>query len=387
MEGNHFHRGRQVFNPLWKILLNNTTFRTSHLSTMSPSPPPSDDGVSDEEHRLRETVLEGLGHAVNDLKRSVRNLDRELTGVEEEKLLYIAIEEFDLPLTYSWYLKGCKTASNNNPSPVSPIDGRQEEGFTTATNIGDRDASGVDSDVAKYREFYRDTTFFGEYDLRKIIFTGETEFLCDFYEHYAPPKYTALYQASTRLQDWLDKIVERGKEQDDNSTLSQYGAGTPSGILTPQEEMDVREVVTDIHFELADIPELEETQALVTKGTEEIELTLTALTQQSTLTEDQLEFIEEDLKDFYYYYVWRYPALRISGETATGPSEEVITRDHMRTYVSFDDQLKRHIDWISEERDEVGLTPSMDDFNEYTDPDELAAYQTVAYDELLNTNE
>lgn len=355
---------------------------------MSPSPPPNDEDISDEEHRLREIVLEGLGHAVNDLKRRVRNLDRGLTGVEEEKLLYIAIEEFDLPLTYSWYLKGSKTASNSNPSPpVSPIDGQQQQGFTTGTNIRDRDAISGDADVTKYREFYRDTTFFGEYDLKKIIFTGETEFLCDFYEHYAPPKYTALYQSSTRLQDWLDEIVERGKEQDDNRFLSRYGAGTSSGILTPQEEMDIREVVTDLHFELADIPKLEETQPLVTKGTEEIELTLTALTQQATLTEDQLEFLEEDLQEFYYYYVWRYPALRISGATATGPTPEAITREHMRMYLSFEEQLKRHIDWISEKRNEVGLHPSTEDFNEHTDPDKLAAYQAVAYDELMNTNE
>jgi hypothetical protein len=50
------------------------------------------------------------------------------------------------------------------------------------------------------------------------------------------------------------------------------------------------------------------------------------------------EFIEE-LTDFFYYGIWRYPCLLISRETATGPSAAAVRERRTNQLRSFEDEL------------------------------------------------
>ena len=173
---------------------------------MAPSSPPDDISDADED-KIREQVLEGLRLALNDEFLSPRDTERrDLTKTEEEKLLYFAIQKFDLPLTYSWFLAGAKTKSNSGSSaqdgsfsPTSPHLNLSTAASPTSIPL---DRSNTDPEVERYREYFQNENFFKDYNLKKVVYTGKTEFLCDFYETFAA-EYDDLYIHSTKLRQRL----------------------------------------------------------------------------------------------------------------------------------------------------------------------------------------
>ncbi|PHQ40443.1 hypothetical protein DJ69_01300 [Halorubrum persicum] len=137
---------------------------------MAPSSPPDDISTSDEDE-LREHVLDGLRLALDDELAGGSTVNRrDLTKTEEEKLLYFAIRDLNLPLTYSWYLAGVKTDSDAGTSEQtsSPPTPGPNLSIAPSAHNESGDQPDVSSDVERYREYYRDTVFFDDYTERVI---------------------------------------------------------------------------------------------------------------------------------------------------------------------------------------------------------------------------
>lgn len=336
--------------------------------------PPSDaDGISeDEELRIRQKVVDGLELALND--EIPDEYRREITKTESEKLIYFAIREFDLPLTYSWYLAGVKTAYDPSTSTATA----SPQGTVTAgpAEFGQPQPTDIDSEVRQYREFFRSESFFGDYDLRTVYFTANADFLCDFYDEFADDQYTALYVHSTRLREKLrnlDEAIERGSS---SASLTNWGAGTNDGLLSPHQEEEIRRLVSALHMDLGQMDGFDETRKPVAKGTDVIESVLTKLTHVSSLNDEQTDLVNE-LGEFFFEDVWKYPALKISADTATGPNADMRERQHSVLFDHFDDLLEERIEEVSEQHRQAGLKPTIEEIGANENPEAMAFFHSI----------
>lgn len=321
------------------------------------TPPQGDDGISEQEElRVRQNVVDGLELALDDVIPD--GMRREITKTEREKLIYFAVREFDLPITYSWYLAGAKTAF----TPDSPVGTTSPEAPSVPTpdEFVQPEASDTDPEVQRYREFFRSQTFFDDYDLRTVYFTSNADFLCDVYEEFAREEYTDLYIHSTRLREKLRSLNESIDRGTPNASLTDWGAGAEDGWLSPHQEEEIRRLVSDLHLDLGRLDGFGETRTPVTKGTDVIESVLTKLTHVSSLNVEQTALVN-GLGEFFYEYVWKYPALKISADTATGPNAGIRKRQHGNIFRHFDGILQERIDELSEQHQRAGLDPTMEE--------------------------
>lgn len=327
----------------------------------------------EKEVKQREAIINGLQQALDENDEIGEDRDREITNIEEEKLLFFAIQEFDLPLTYSWYLAGPAARVSQTSQTFQP------------------DAE-PEVDATEARQFFANTTFFTvfgdesesgrgkEYDLRTVWYTGREEFLCDFYTKYAPESYVDLYIYVTRLRE---NIVELSKASDTSSShtsLAEFGVSADP-VLLEHEERELRRLVSKIHMELSSIDDLRKTRTAVTKGTDIIEKVLKQLTSTETLTTEQAEMVE-DLAGFFYDYVWKYPALRISATNAYGVDRHDLETRRESKFETFESTLERRTDLVEEQCRSVGLLPKIKDHTDDVEDDVAEFVHSLTRDHI-----
>lgn len=133
------------------------------------------------------------------VKEEINDPERLITRIEQEKLCYFAIKEFDIPVTYSWYLAGAYTKVAGEPSEAANRLNSSDQ--TLQQDMGE------DSDVYKYKNFFTSSEVMKGYTLQNIWFTTESEFLRDFYKQCAPDDYVDLYLVSIDIREKLKKSV------------------------------------------------------------------------------------------------------------------------------------------------------------------------------------
>ncbi|WP_144050365.1 hypothetical protein [Halorubrum persicum] len=119
----------------------------------------------------------------------------------------------------------------------------------------------------------------------------------------------------------------------------------------------------------------------VRNATDEIEIILTKLTHLSSLTDKQKELVNS-LGDFFYKFVWQYPALKISSKTATGPNEEELRQKHEERFSRFHTTLSRRTQGLREERVKVGLSPSSEEFTANENSEMMVSIHEMSRDYL-----
>lgn len=316
--------------------------------------PPNDstDISLKEERVIRSKVLHGLKLAVDD---ELGADSRKLTATEREKFTYFVIRDLDLPLTYSWYLAGAfMHADPSSQSPADDRSGEQEYGGLHADTQ-------TDSDVQRYRRYFRETEFIEGYHLQQIVYTKQADFLCDFYEKCAPEEYTDLYIHSTELRAELKRLDEYVERDSTNASLSDFGSGIDDGLLSRHREERIRRLVSHLHIDLAQLDGFEKTRGPVSAGTDVIENVLTKLTHLSSINEDQKNLVTT-LDDFFYNTVWKFPALKISAETATGPNGGQLETRHSRRFDSFENILPKRANRVANKHRDAGLEPTIEEF-------------------------
>lgn len=317
------------------------------------SPPLHDDAVFDEEEGLRTDVRIAIELALNDvLEQGDR---REITDVEEEKLTHFAIRDLDLQLTYSWYLAGAHTVAQVNPDTRSPWQPGRAFG-----NLQTEDTNYTEK-IRELRAYFRSKEFIPGYTLRNVWFTDRFDFLRDYYRELAPEKYRDLYIHSLDLREWLWDLQKILNKESKNTTLGDFGDGEPAPLLDPSTEEKIRYSVSDFHMDIAGIEELNPTKKEVTKGTGVIERILSKLTRLETTNTEQRMMVSKDIHDFFYYYVWKYPALAISVDTAQGPNAQAITRKRLLEFDGFDETLRTETDNLERKSREMGLLPGVNE--------------------------
>lgn len=307
-----------------------------------------DEDPYSEERPHRQKVVRAIQLAV---EQEIQNKNREITDIEREKLIFFAIKEFELPITYSWYLAGAATAIGGSETSAAPAPAGPEFGGLRATQP-------ESDEVRKYRDFFTTGELMPGYTLEDIWWTPTDEFLLDFYDEYVPKEceeFHNTYLSSTKLRLELKNLNKMLRMEGKHTTLSNFDAGT-QGALDRSDENQIRNIVSDVHIDLAANGSLEQTVSMVSVGTDVIEHVLAQLTRVDSLSSEQRAVINE-LSDFFYYWVWRFPALCISVATATGPNALSLRVHHLSEYDGFDEQLNQEVQQMSRKCNDVGLLP------------------------------
>lgn len=312
---------------------------------------PIDDSAFDGEEELRTDVRVAIELALDEVLDSSEK--RDITQVEEEKLTHFAIRDLDLELTHSWYLAGVSTVANANPDTRSKMHTGPSFGALKADQP-------VDDQIRELRDYFASEEFFLGYSLRKIWFTDKFEFLRDYYRELAPTKYREIYIHSLDLREQLWNLTDRLETDQKNASLGDFGGGTSTGLLDRSAENEFRYSVSDFHMDLAELDELTWLKKDVTRGTDVLERVYSKLTQVDSASLEQKMLLDE-MHDYFYYYVWKYPALAISAETAEGPNADALNRRRLIELDGFNKRLNAEIENLTEQSKQLGLLPGIDE--------------------------
>lgn len=374
--------------------------------------------LTDAERELVDDLLKCIAEAMyrlDDVDPSYAN------KTKLQKLLYLAIDEFDLPITYSWYLAGAvlpgdhatltdlESAFNDLPNtetPSTPMedDTTTDEDTTSNSNINGTanasaeeqfDVTDVDTEIEdETRDPVSDETSATPENssIDPILFTGSESydvadpaepttalgkrradvvdfyvsvipevwrqntmrFLQNFYLEHAPSTYRNLYVQSTHLRTRLRDI-----EMAIDDRLHGTQPGQVISELVKAAELDI----SDIHCTIHSSETLSTTFDSFVRGTDLIEDGLMMVDQRAPedLEHDHLSAIRS-MQEFFYYYVWRYPCLIISQETAMGPSAESLRTSRQRRIEDFDAEIAREADRFERELADAELKPTYMDY-------------------------
>ncbi|WP_211313509.1 hypothetical protein [Halarchaeum salinum] len=323
------------------------------------------------ESDLVEQLLDDLATAIDD----VPDVDPAYANKTKiQKLLYFAIDEFDLPVTYSWYLAGAvvpdrsigpssvpgiDVATDSPPGPtISEVDdevGSPSEDPSTIDPILFNDTTGSSSPTNLRAYVSRDDLLAFYRRVLPDVWHEETmRFLQNFYQETAPERYRLLYIESTHIRTHLSDLA--------TAIECHLEAETPTrSIAETRRALELS--ISDFHYYLRSDKELRETFNAVVDGTDLIEDALMMLAKRPTAdyTASHLDAVRR-LQDFFFYYVWKYPCLRISQTTATGPHADELRTEHATEFETFHNVLHDERGALASTLADAGLRPGPNDY-------------------------
>lgn len=324
-----------------------------------------------------------------------------------QKLLYLATDEFDLPITYSWYLAGAvvpddpatpadlQSTIDDLPRPDAPSVSSAEDAvfndimtdasMSTAPDVGETepDTIGINKEPDEPALSPDEETDV----LDPILFTEVSEtneeiepldgrcddiidfyiskipgvwrqntmrFLQNFYFKHAPGEFRELYVQSTHLRTRL---------RDVEKTVDAHVNGAEPDQKLSNLTVELGRDISDLHCSIRESEELEGTFEAVVRGTDAIEDGLMMLADRSSDDLQQVHLdVVDTMQEFFYYWVWRYPCLIISRETAAGPCADALREARRNQLKTFEQELFDRTAEFEEELATSDLLPGPDDY-------------------------
>jgi len=328
--------------------------------------------LTETESELVDQLLDVLEEAID----SLPEIDESYANKTKiQKLLYFAIDEFEISVTHSWYLAGAVVPDRSiGPDALQTADGPTGpsgpsapetdsadaiEDVDTVDPILFTDSSGeeFDSEPSSDLEAYvsrSDLLSFYRQEIPDLWHQRTMRFLQNFYQETAPDEYRLLYIESTHLRTHLADLVD--------AIDAIIDGGTPErSVASIRESIGLS--ISDLHYYIGRHDDLSQTLDVVLEGTNLIEDAVMRLDQHSTadLTPEHRSTIEQ-LQDFFYYYVWKYPCLLISSNTASGSQAEELRTEQLAAFEEFDHRVLDERNTIAAELASVDLLPEPGDY-------------------------
>lgn len=256
-----------------------------------------------EERQTLRDIIDGLNSAI---AMNHQRLDsKQIDPIKLNKLIYLAVHEFELDITYRWFKYGSDFTKHGNvdiasvhavpindlPSPDSPriADSREQREDLPPTP--------------------RDYKHFFEREVEDIdkIFTDETrDYLRTFYRDYAPEPYENLYAECAVLQKSLDEIGD---------------ADNPGSIIYRRAD-DLLEEISSVRHEVNAISDLNQQSKPFGRFLKLLkDVVVTVESRKGEITNRQKQAIES-LVYFFYEVAWLLIALKIASKESHGPQGE-----------------------------------------------------------------
>lgn len=308
------------------------------------------------EDQILEVVMDGLRAAAVDM--DIQDPWKYSTEIKLQKLVYLAIEQFDLNVTYSWYLAGAMVANERvsieaqrgESTTTGYVQDNQVALENTNTDSTYQTNQSLESDSSlnnpsrqEIKHFYlnnidevwRSREVKREFDtLESIWYTKGKEFLEIFYQQLAPSKYKQLYLSSLQFRTLLDEIseaLETNSRKTTQSSLVNFGQAT----TIPDRVDEMKRVGDTIMFEIESQSEFK-TCVEPFAAFFEIVIDIYQKLVASSLDElpSQIGMLFDEFENFYYQMTWKLAATIIGHRTATGPRASMIARSHWNHHES-----------------------------------------------------
>jgi hypothetical protein len=314
-------------------------------------------------------VLEKVETALKQAVRQDPDLNWEYgTRIKRQKFAYMAVEHFTgedeaFPVTYSWYKFGAVMPAAPMSGTIGPVSTQmptpqaRESGIFTAT---------FDEIVEFFREGATNPALNEE-----TWYASDLDFLYTFYEHHAPEEYRELYLGNVELRQGLESAIRELEESEaDPRSMS-------AGIDIDEYEA-IGRAAARLHLGVVEDQSLGSTLDELRRFTNLVEdaFLVLAQTERREITDKQIGAIG-DLLEVYDEWVWEYPALLMSKETAHGPNASTLRKWSSQKHFSLEDNLNDQIDAVARTCSEAGLTPSSAQYPDHDDEVETAG-RTVA---------
>jgi len=241
-----------------------------------------------DEDDLLEDINEGVEIAMYRRGYDADDID----PIKLNKLAYLAIHEYDLPITYGWYKYG-PAPVNVAYQSVSTVPRSEDE----IAAVDEPRIKNVNYDIRSPEEY----SYFYSDDLEEfehVLETPTKEYLVEFYFGYAPEQYRDLYIASAELQQVVDDL-KQGTEWHDEATKT-------LDTLTKRYQRVMHEVNEN--------PVLNESVEPMRAYGELLMEVLVTTANLSDISESQQRFITR-VVDYFYGGAWKYVALLVSRDT------------------------------------------------------------------------
>ncbi|MCU4802395.1 hypothetical protein OB920_18625 [Halobacteria archaeon HArc-gm2] len=302
-------------------------------------------------------VLEKVETALKQAVRQSPDLSWEYgTRIKRQKYTYLAVDHFTgddepFPVTYSWYKFGAVMPAAPKSGTIGPV--------STQMPAPDVRESGVFTVT-----FDEIVNFFEQGDFTPGLteeswYASDLEFLSSFYEQHAPDDYRELYLGNIELRQNLDSAIRE---------LEETRSDSPDPVIQVEDYEEIGRAAARVHLGVIRGPALGQTLDELRQFTNLVEDAFLVLSQTNTgeVTGDQLELLC-DLRDVYNEWVWEYPALLMSKETAQGPNASTLRKWSSQKHFSVEDNLQDKIEEVEQSCSAVGLKPTSSQYPDHDD--------------------
>lgn len=297
-----------------------------------------------EEKQILRDIVDGLNAAIATQSWEHEELD----PIKFNKLLYLAVKHFELPVTYRWY----KYGSDFTPHGMGVSDVRPE----SLTDLPSPDVPRIASpqieagisppSPRQVKDFYVEEVD----DIERLFRDDTKEYLRSFYHDYAPESLEGVYTACAVLQKSLDSI----------------GYADDPG----QEVVDSLDTVLDelktLNKEVFHCPKIADVDTRYQPYAELLkDVLITVEDMDGDLSSHQEEMLREVIR-FFYEKAWKLVALKLASEESSGANAldwRETAAGRFNVHLSnYDDELQA----LRHQCEQSGLIA--DSFREYSGP-------------------
>ncbi len=272
-----------------------------------------------------------------------KNLDIDnLSKTKLQKILCQTVDDLDLPITRSWYMRG-EYISN-------PIIQKSDLPNYYRGN-GDFHLS------SQYRDIYKLLYSVVSKSMDELWFMDINELLSRHYSQKAPGRYKKLYIANNVLLS-TNKLVKESLDRHVTSLLDW------SNAINYCYYIQASKSVSKLHVEMASKQEFEDiidNYISLTDLLEGIFLRVDILYNSRVGLSKKVKDFLIEFNDTYYYEIWKYPALIVSKSTMKGIRKDeciALCEDQLKPA---NEKMQATIEKVGEEADGLGLVPTSSD--------------------------
>jgi len=288
----------------------------------------------EDEDRIAEFIIDAIAEYMRN-----QGLDlKYMNDIKLQKLVYRVADSLDIPLTRSWYMRGCyvhNSIINRDFLRETMDDGYEKE------------------KGEEYKLIYAAVSR----NIEDVWWTPTTNFLEELYRTHAPETYRSIYISN-------NKILNLNKEIKDvlrnyiigQSTLAKW---TP---LSTDYYQRISKNISELHINLISRKEFRDLIIPFSDFTDLFEIFYLKIDDILNTKGDRniLEFFEH-VDDVYFKNIWQYPALVISKETVSGIRKDEVIEETEARLERAEDNINCYTGHIRKEASTLDLLPSIKD--------------------------
>lgn len=297
----------------------------------------------EKESALVSDVQAGLEAALDEIDRDLQeNHFNEVPGYNEaniktNKIVHRAIDDRNLPILHTWFRYGQYephdefTPQNIHPRPLADtnVESPEEPSLPRRNYYSAQDYKGL----------------FLSYGLEEIIEQDLHDFLEENYKDRAPDEFRDLYISNLNILILFDRLMEQ-------SQSTEYVQDVLQDLERDSIDLQIEMLANDVFTE--------EVEDHVERSLNMIQDSLFMYTRVDP-TKQRKEVIR-GIRKFYHEYVWRWPALVISGKKAEGAEVEKFRQGYSDELRKIQTLYPEKGDDFYEDIKRVGLLPSSSDY-------------------------